>query len=98
MLYGTCYRGKISSLTCGADEPPRFNVVAGRGLQQLEECRAVNPGIGIVHAGTRQIYGRPLYGFVPNFAFAKQRTKQVRSLTTFRDGVRQQFGDATRRQ
>jgi UDP-glucose 4-epimerase len=30
-------------------------------LQLLEACRAVNPGITIVHAGTRQIYGRPHY-------------------------------------
>jgi UDP-glucose 4-epimerase len=30
-------------------------------LQLLEACRAVNPGIVIVHAGTRQIYGRPHY-------------------------------------
>jgi nucleoside-diphosphate-sugar epimerase len=30
-------------------------------LQLLEACRAVNPGIAIVHAGTRQIYGRPDY-------------------------------------
>lgn len=30
-------------------------------MQLLEVCRAVNPGIIIVHAGTRQIYGRPRY-------------------------------------
>src|ERR1700737_2002932 len=30
-------------------------------LQLLEACRAVNPDIAIVHAGTRQIYGRPHY-------------------------------------
>jgi UDP-glucose 4-epimerase len=30
-------------------------------LQLLEACREVNPGIAIVHAGTRQIYGRPQY-------------------------------------
>jgi nucleoside-diphosphate-sugar epimerase len=30
-------------------------------LQLLEACRAVNPSIAIVHAGTRQIYGRPEY-------------------------------------
>ena len=30
-------------------------------LQLLELCRAVAPGITIVHAGTRQIYGRPRY-------------------------------------
>jgi nucleoside-diphosphate-sugar epimerase len=30
-------------------------------LQLLELCRAVVPGIRIVHAGTRQIYGRPRY-------------------------------------
>src|SRR5271155_2771505 len=30
-------------------------------LQLLEACRAVNRGIIIVHAGTRQIYGRPRY-------------------------------------
>jgi nucleoside-diphosphate-sugar epimerase len=30
-------------------------------LQLLETCRAVAPAIRIVHAGTRQIYGRPRY-------------------------------------
>jgi UDP-glucose 4-epimerase len=30
-------------------------------LQLLELCRAVAPAIAIVHAGTRQIYGRPRY-------------------------------------
>lgn len=30
-------------------------------LQLLEACRAVAPGIAVVHAGTRQIYGRPRY-------------------------------------
>src|SRR5207237_3194716 len=30
-------------------------------LQLLELCRAVAPEIRIVHAGTRQIYGRPRY-------------------------------------
>ena len=30
-------------------------------LQLLEACREVNPGVVIVHAGTRQIYGRPEY-------------------------------------
>ena len=30
-------------------------------LQLLEACREVNPSIVIVHAGTRQIYGRPEY-------------------------------------
>jgi UDP-glucose 4-epimerase len=30
-------------------------------LQLLETCRAVAPEIAIVHAGTRQIYGRPRY-------------------------------------
>lgn len=30
-------------------------------LQLLESCREVAPGVTIVHAGTRQIYGRPRY-------------------------------------
>jgi len=30
-------------------------------LELLEACRAINPGVVIVHAGTRQIYGRPHY-------------------------------------
>ena len=30
-------------------------------LQLLELCRAVTPAVTIVHAGTRQIYGRPRY-------------------------------------
>jgi UDP-glucose 4-epimerase len=35
------------------------NCAAQLGL--LELCRAVAPGVTIVHAGTRQIYGRPRY-------------------------------------
>jgi UDP-glucose 4-epimerase len=30
-------------------------------LQLLEACRTVSPGVAVVHAGTRQIYGRPRY-------------------------------------
>ena len=30
-------------------------------LELLETCRAINPGVVLVHAGTRQIYGRPHY-------------------------------------
>lgn len=30
-------------------------------LQLLESCRELAPGVTIVHAGTRQIYGRPRY-------------------------------------
>ena len=30
-------------------------------LELLETCRSINPGVVIVHAGTRQIYGRPHY-------------------------------------
>jgi nucleoside-diphosphate-sugar epimerase len=30
-------------------------------LQLLESCRAVAPDVTIVHAGTRQVYGRPRY-------------------------------------
>ena len=38
-----------------------LEVNATAQLQLLEACRAVAPGITIVHAGTRQIYGRPRY-------------------------------------
>jgi UDP-glucose 4-epimerase len=30
-------------------------------LELLEACRSINPAVVIVHAGTRQIYGRPHY-------------------------------------
>jgi UDP-glucose 4-epimerase len=30
-------------------------------LELLEACRSINPSVVIVHAGTRQIYGRPHY-------------------------------------
>ncbi len=36
-------------------------VNCGAQLQLLELCRAVAPAVTIVHAGTRQIYGRPRY-------------------------------------
>jgi len=48
----------LDSMAAPADDLA-INCVAQPEL--LEACRAVNPGIIIVHAGTRQIYGRPDY-------------------------------------
>ena len=48
----------LDSMTAPADD---LAINCAAQLQLLEACRAVNPGIIIVHAGTRQIYGRPDY-------------------------------------
>src|ERR1700726_4487072 len=46
----------LDSMTAPADD---LAIKCTAQLQLLEACRAINPGIAIVHAGTRQIYGRP---------------------------------------
>ena len=68
MLCGICSRGQdflfnlaaqtshLDSMTTPEDD---LAINCTAQLQLLEACRAVNPGIAIVHAGTRQIYGRP---------------------------------------
>src|ERR1700752_3994678 len=48
----------LDSMTAPGDD---LAINCAAQLQLLEACRAVNPGITIVHAGTRQIYGRPQY-------------------------------------
>ena len=48
----------LDSMTAPEDD---LAINCAAQLQLLEACRAVNPGIIIVHAGTRQIYGRPDY-------------------------------------
>ena len=48
----------LDSMTAPGDD---LEINCAAQLQLLEACRAVNPGIIIVHAGTRQIYGRPDY-------------------------------------
>jgi nucleoside-diphosphate-sugar epimerase len=48
----------LDSMTAPEDD---LAINCAAQLQLLEACRAVNPGITIVHAGTRQIYGRPNY-------------------------------------
>lgn len=50
--------GHLDSMTAPEDD---LAINCTAQLQLLEACRAVNPGIIIVHAGTRQIYGRPRY-------------------------------------
>ena len=48
----------LDSMTAPFDD---LAINATAQLQLLETCRAVVPQITIVHAGTRQIYGRPRY-------------------------------------
>jgi UDP-glucose 4-epimerase len=48
----------LDSMTAPADD---LAINCTAQLQLLEACRTINPGIAIVHAGTRQIYGRPRY-------------------------------------
>lgn len=53
--------GQTSHLDSMTDPKVDLEINAGAQLSILEVCRSVNPGIKIVFASTRQIYGRPDY-------------------------------------
>lgn len=53
--------GQTSHLDSMTDPRTDLDINAAAQLAILEACRAVNPGIRIVFASTRQIYGRPDY-------------------------------------
>jgi dTDP-glucose 4,6-dehydratase/UDP-glucose 4-epimerase len=53
--------GQTSHLDSMTDPRSDLDINAGAQLSILEACRAVNTGIKIVFASTRQIYGRPDY-------------------------------------
>lgn len=65
MLRGQDYlfnlAGQTSHLDSMSDPRTDLDINAGAQLSILEACRAVNPGIRIVFASTRQIYGKPDY-------------------------------------
>lgn len=53
--------GQTSHMDSMADPFTDLEINARAQLSILESCRAHNPGLKIVFAGTRQIYGRPDY-------------------------------------
>lgn len=53
--------GQMSHVGSMQDPFKDLNVNAVAQLRLLEVCRAVNPGVNIVFAGTRQVYGKPKY-------------------------------------
>lgn len=53
--------GQTSHLDSMRDPFTDLDINCASQLSLLESCRAVNPQISIVFAGTRQIYGRPDY-------------------------------------
>lgn len=53
--------GQMSHLGSMRDPFKDLNVNAVGQLKLLDVCRVNNPGISIVFAGTRQVYGRPKY-------------------------------------
>lgn len=53
--------GQTSHLDSMSDPRTDLDINAAAQLSILEACRAVNPGIRIVFASTRQIYGKPDY-------------------------------------
>lgn len=53
--------GQSSHLASMEDPLGDLDINCRAQLTILEACRAVNPGITIVFASTRQIYGRPVY-------------------------------------
>lgn len=53
--------GQTSHLDSMTDPHTDLAINVGAQLSILEACRAVNPGVRIVFASTRQIYGRPDY-------------------------------------
>jgi UDP-glucose 4-epimerase len=52
---------QTSHLDSMADPETDLAINCSAQLTLLEACRAVCPGVRIIHASTRQIYGRPLY-------------------------------------
>ena len=53
--------GQTSHMDSMADPFTDLEINARAQLSILESCRAHNPGVKIIFAGTRQIYGRPDY-------------------------------------
>lgn len=53
--------GQTSHLDSMADPETDLNINAAAQLSILEACRKANPGIKIVFASTRQLYGKPDY-------------------------------------
>ncbi len=53
--------GQMSHVGSMLDPFKDLNVNAVSQLKLLEVCRQNNPGVNIVFAGTRQVYGRPKY-------------------------------------
>lgn len=53
--------GQMSHVGSMQDPFKDLNANAMAQLRLLETCRAVNPGVNIVFAGTRQVYGKPKY-------------------------------------
>jgi len=53
--------GQTSHLDSMEDPQTDLAINATAQLSILEVCRKVNPGIKVIFASTRQIYGRPLY-------------------------------------
>ncbi len=53
--------GQTSHLDSMTDPLTDLNINAAAQLSILESCRLHNPGVKIVFAGTRQVYGRPRY-------------------------------------
>lgn len=53
--------GQTSHLDSMADPQTDLDINATAQLSILEACRKVNPGVKIVFASTRQLYGKPAY-------------------------------------
>lgn len=53
--------GEMSHIGSMKDPFKDLSVNAAGHLTLLETCRIHNPGVRIVYAGTRQVYGRPMY-------------------------------------
>ena len=51
--------GQVSHIDSMTDPQTDLEINCRSQLTLLEACRAVNPGVKVVYAGTRQIYGRP---------------------------------------
>jgi UDP-glucose 4-epimerase len=51
--------GQVSHIDSMRDPHTDLEINCGAQLSLLEACRAHNPGVKVVFAGTRQVYGRP---------------------------------------
>jgi len=69
--------GQVSHIDSMRDPYTDLEINCRAQLSILEACRMNNPGVRVVYAGTRQVYGRPDYLPVDERHLVRRRTSTV---------------------